>query len=70
MNKKELAGVFPYLVSPVGTDGKVKEKVLVDGRRDVGSKATCRCHQAATSFIHRSAVSEEELRLNNYLKMP
>jgi 4-hydroxy-tetrahydrodipicolinate synthase len=28
VNKKELAGVFPYLVSPVGTDGKVKEEVL------------------------------------------
>lgn len=28
MHRKELAGVFPYLVSPIGSDGKVKENVL------------------------------------------
>jgi len=28
MHRKELAGVFPYLVSPVESDGKVKEGVL------------------------------------------
>ena len=28
MNRKEFFGVFPYLVSPVDSDGKVKEDVL------------------------------------------
>ncbi|HMK51823.1 MAG TPA: dihydrodipicolinate synthase family protein [Thermodesulfobacteriota bacterium] len=28
MHEKDLAGVFPYLVSPVESDGKVKEEVL------------------------------------------
>jgi 4-hydroxy-tetrahydrodipicolinate synthase len=28
MNKKEFAGVFPYLVSPVDSEGKIKEEIL------------------------------------------
>jgi hypothetical protein len=28
MDKKGQAGVFPYLVSPVGADEKLREKVL------------------------------------------
>lgn len=30
MMKNDLAGVFPYLVSPINSDGSVKEKVLKD----------------------------------------